>query len=70
MLHRNISALKQLIAENTVTNHPTNKIVKEREDVFEMIHTGIINYSSLIREPETLLFYKNMVILTLQETFT
>jgi ketosteroid isomerase-like protein len=70
ILRRDTEALKKLIAEDAVTNHPTNKVVKEREGIFEMIRTGVINYSSFVREPETFLFYKNMVIVMGHETLT
>lgn len=70
ILRRDVEALKNLIAEDAVTNHPTNKIVKEREGIFEMIRTGVINYSSLAREPETFLFYKDMVVVMGNETLT
>jgi ketosteroid isomerase-like protein len=68
ILRRDTEALKKLIAEDAVTNHPTNKVVKEREGIFEMIRTGVINYASFVREPETFLFYKNMVIVMGRET--
>lgn len=68
ILRRDTEALKKLIAEDAVTNHPTNKVVKEREGILEMIRTGVINYSSFVREPETFLFYKNTVIVMGHET--
>lgn len=68
ILRRDAEALKSLIAEDAVTNHPTNKIVKEREGIFELIRTGVINYLSFVREPETFLFYKNMVVVMGNET--
>ena len=70
ILHRDVEALKSLIAENATTNHPTNKIVKEREGIFELIRNGTINYSSFVREPEAFLFYKNMVVVMGNETLT
>ena len=60
ILKKDVDALKKLIAEDAVTNHPTNKIVKERDGIFELIRNGTINYSSFVREPETFLFYPNM----------
>ncbi len=53
-----------------VTNHPTNKIVKEREGIFELIRNGTINYESFVREPEEFLFYKDMVVVIGHETLT
>lgn len=68
ILRRDVNALSKLIAEDAVTNHPTNKIVNEREGIFELIRNGTINYSSFVREPETFLFYKNMVVVMGRET--
>ena len=68
ILRRDVEVLKKLIAEDATTNHPTNKIVKEREGIFELIRNGTINYSSFVREPETFLFYKNMVVVMGRET--
>ena len=68
ILRRDVEALSKLLAEDVVTNHPTNKIVKGREGIFELIRKGIINYSSFIREPETFLFYKNTVVVMGNET--
>lgn len=70
ILKKDTSALKILIAEDAVTNHPTNKVVKEREGIFELIRNGTINYSSFLREPEEFLFYKNMVVVMGHETLT
>ena len=53
-----------------MTNHPTNKIVKEQEGIFELIRNGTINYSSFVRQPETFLFYKDMVVVMGNETLT
>lgn len=70
ILKKDITALKNLIADDAVTNHPTNKIVKEREGIFELIRNGTINYSSFVREPEEFLFYKDMVVVMGHETLT
>lgn len=68
ILRRDAEALSKLLAEDVVTNHPTNKVVKGREGIFELIRKGVINYSSFVREPETFLFYKNMVVVMGNET--
>lgn len=70
ILRRDIDALSKLMAEEVTTNHPTNKVVNEREGIFELIRSGVINYSSFVREPETFLFYKNMVVVMGRETLT
>jgi ketosteroid isomerase-like protein len=68
ILRRDVAALRNLIAEDATTNHPTNRIVREREGIFELIRSGVINYSSFVREPEAFLFYRNMVIVMGNET--
>ena len=70
ILRRDVDALSKLLAEEVTTNHPTNKIVNESEGIFELIRTGVINYSSFVRVPETFLFYKDMVIVMGNETIT
>ena len=68
ILRRDVAALRNLIAEDATTNHPTNRIVREREGIFELIRSGVINYSSFVREPEAFLFYQDMVIVMGNET--
>ena len=68
ILKRDVDALNKLLAREVVTNHPTNKVVNERDGIFELIRNGTINYSSFERVPETFLFYKNMVIVMGRET--
>jgi len=70
ILRRDVEALKKLIAEDGVTNHPTNKVVQERDGIFEMIRNGTINYTSFVREQETFLFYRDMVVVMGHETLT
>lgn len=70
ILRRDVEALNKLLAEEVTTNHPTNKVVNEREGIFDLIRNGTINYSSFVREPETFLFYKNMVVVMGHETLT
>ena len=46
ILKRDVDALNKLLAREVVTNHPTNKVVNERDGIFELIRNGTINYSS------------------------
>jgi ketosteroid isomerase-like protein len=68
ILKRDTVALNKLLAKEVVTNHPTNKVVNERDGIFELIRNGTINYSSFERVPETFLFYKDMVVVMGHET--
>lgn len=70
ILRRDVAALRNLIADDATTNHPSNKVVKEREGIFELIRNGTINYSSFVREPETFLLYKDMVVVMGHEMLT
>lgn len=55
-------ALDSLMDDNITVNHPTNRIVKEKKELLDLIHQGIIRYTSFERYPETFLFFKDMVI--------
>ena len=68
ILKRDVEALKNLLAEEVTTNHPTNKVVNEREGIFDLIRTGVINYKSFERVQEKFLFYKDMVVVMGNET--
>jgi ketosteroid isomerase-like protein len=55
-------ALDKLMDDDITVNHPTNRIVKEKRELLELIREGVIRYSSFERFPETFLFFKDMVI--------
>lgn len=55
-------ALDKLMDDDITVNHPTNRIVKEKRELLELIRDGVIRYSSFERFPETFLFFKDMVI--------
>jgi ketosteroid isomerase-like protein len=56
------AALNKLLAEDFTVNSPRNQIVNGREELFAVIRNGITNYSSFVREPETMLIHGNTVI--------
>ncbi len=62
------AALNKLLAEDFTVNNPRNEIVRGREEVFALMRNGIINYSSFVREPEAMLFYRNTVVVMGLET--
>jgi len=68
ILKRDVDALKKLIADDAVTNHPTGKVVKERDGIIELIRNGTINYASMVREPESVMLYKDMAVVMGHET--
>ena len=55
-------ALDILMDDDVTVNHPTNRIVKEKKELLDLIRQGVIRYTSFERFPETFLFFKDMVI--------
>lgn len=62
--------LDRLLDDDVTVNHPTNRIVKEKKELLELIKKGIIRYTAFERTPETFLFYKDMVIVMGSEMVT
>lgn len=58
----NSIALDSLMNDDVTVNHPTNRIVKEKKELLDLIRKGVIRYSRFERTPEKFLFYKDMVI--------
>ena len=68
ILRRDVAVLNQLLAEDFTVNNPRNEISKGRKEVVALVRTGIINYSSFVREAETVLFHGDTVIVMGLET--
>lgn len=60
--------LDRLMDDDVTVNHPTNRIVKEKKELLDLINKGVIRYIAFERIPETFLFYKDMVIVMGSET--
>ncbi len=58
----NAAALDSLVSIELTVNHPTNRIVKEKKELLDLIKKGTIRYSSFKRTPEQFLFFKDMVV--------
>ena len=56
------AALDNLMDDNVTVNHPTNRIVKEKQELLDLISQGVIRYTTFERYPETFLFFEDMVI--------
>lgn len=56
------AALDSLMDDNVTVNHPTNRIVKEKQELLNLIKKGVIRYTSFERTQEAFLFYKDMVV--------
>ena len=55
-------ALDSLMDDDITVNHPTNRIVKEKKELLDLIRQGVIRYNSFKRSPETFLFFNDMVV--------
>jgi ketosteroid isomerase-like protein len=61
-------ALDSLMDDDVTVNHPTNRIVKEKKELLDLIKEGVIRYTAFERFPETFLFFKDMVVVMGSET--
>lgn len=55
-------ALDILMDDDVTVNHPTNRIVKEKKELLDLIDQGVIRYMSFDRRPEKFLFFKDMAV--------
>ncbi len=68
ILKGDATALGILMDDDVTVNHPTNRIVKEKAELLDLIQQGVIRYQSFERVPETFLFFKDMVVVMGGET--
>jgi ketosteroid isomerase-like protein len=61
-------ALDVLMDDDVTVNHPTNRIVKEKQQLLALIRQGVIRYTAFDRHPEAFLFFKDMVVVMGRET--
>ena len=62
------AALDELMDDDVTVNHPTNRIVKEKKQLLQMVKDGVIRYTRFERRPEVFLFYPNLVVVMGDET--
>lgn len=62
LLHKDVAALEKFWAEDFTVNNPRNTISKGRKEVIALIRNGLIDYSSFVREVETMVFHGDTVI--------
>jgi ketosteroid isomerase-like protein len=62
ILNGDAAALDSLMDDDITVNHPTNRIVKEKKELLDLIQQGIIRYTAFKRYPELFLFFKDMVV--------
>jgi ketosteroid isomerase-like protein len=68
VLNGDAAALDTLMDDSVTVNHPTNRIVREKKELLELIHAGVIRYTSFERFPEKFLFFTDMVVVMGSET--
>jgi ketosteroid isomerase-like protein len=56
------AALDSLMDDQVTVNHPTNRIVKEKRQLLDLIKQGVIRYTRFERFPEQFLFFNDMVV--------
>ncbi len=62
------AALDQLMDDEVTVNHPTNRIVKEKKELLDLIAQGVIRYTAFERRPEKFLVYDGLVVVMGDET--
>ena len=62
LLNKDVAVLKKLWAEDFTVNNPRNSITNGSQGVLALIENGTIDYSSFVREIETILFHGNTII--------
>ena len=62
LLHKDVAALEKLWAEDFTVNNPRNGITHGRTEALALFRKGIIDYSSYVREVETVLVHGDTVI--------
>lgn len=62
------AALDKLMDDDVTVNHPTNRIVKEKKELLDLINQGVIRYTAFERRPEKFLFYDDLVVVMGDET--
>jgi len=70
LLHRDSTALRKLWAPDFTVNNPRNSITRGSDEVVALIRNGTIDYSTFVREIETILFHGSTVIVMGSETIT
>lgn len=68
LLNRDSTALRKIWADDFTVNNPRNSITRGSGEVVALIRNGTIDYSSFVREIETILFHENTVIVMGLET--
>jgi ketosteroid isomerase-like protein len=65
-----VAALEKLWAEDFTVNNPQNQISRGRKEVLDRVRSGLIKYSSFVREIESVGVYGDTVIVMGLEVVT
>jgi hypothetical protein len=60
--------LQELLPDDHIVNHPTNRIVQEKVELLKLIDDGMVRYTRFERRPEKFLFYRDLVVVMGDET--
>ena len=70
VVRSDVSALERLWAEDFTVNNPQNQISRGRKEVLDRVRSGLLKYSSFVREIESIGFYGDTVIVMGLEVVT
>lgn len=70
VIRSDVAALEKLWAEDFTVNNPNNQISRGRKEVLDRVRSGMLKYSSFVREIEAVRFYTDMVIVMGLEVVT
>ena len=62
VLRGDVAALEKLWAEDFTVNNPQSQISRGRKEVLDRVRSGLIKYSSFVREIESVGFYGDTII--------
>jgi hypothetical protein len=70
VLRSDVAALEKLWAEDFTVNNPNNQISRGRKAVTDRVRSGLLKYSSFVREIESVESYGDTIIVTGLEVVT
>ena len=70
VLRSDVAALEKLWAEDFTVNNPQSTISRGRTEVLDRVRSGLLKYSSFVREIESIGFYDDTVIVMGMEEVT
>ena len=70
VVRSDVTALEKLWAEDLTVNNPQNQISRGRKEVLDRVRSGLLKYSSFVREIESVGIYGDTVIVMGLEVVT